>query len=584
MLTTTEYYQLIVNIAVLIVIANLLSHFHPFQRVILQEHRSAGQDFLISLVFVGVIIVSSGMEVSFGSFSINTRMIGAMAAGLLGGPLVGFFASMMGGLYVLLTTDPRTMASAAAFSTVCCGLLGAGFYPYFQRGKWKYSHLIVLAAFAEVFEIFSLLRLTVSMKIAVQAIMDISLPMLLVNTFGLVIFIANFNYVFFQQDAETSRQLRRIGEVTRDGIRLFRNGLYDQDNIRRFVEVLMEQFSFSGVMITDRERILQWKHPEIQLSLSEMSELPRIAVDAMKSGKLVKMETSPKGSVWESALQDNYSAAVPLKVMDQSRGCLIVWVKRLWFEQTTALQFLEIIQYLISQQLSEYELDQQQTLTAEAELKALQFQVNPHFLFNALNTISYVCRENPERAVALIRILAKYFRYSLDQKGFRAPFSNELQHVKDYLEIEKARFEEKLEVRFEIDVKSDFPIPVLTLQPIIENAVRYGIGADGCRNVVVRADEIDGGGIHVEVTDRGPGIPPGIISDVMAGVDIPDHIGLSNVNRRLCGIYGERGGLRINSSGNGTVVAMDYFEEASGNPASVGGERRLPEAGAQTAG
>lgn len=252
--------QLIINLAALIIIANLLSHIHVFQRVMLEERRSIKQDFALSLIFVVLIIGSTTFEIKTGSYGINTRMIGAMSAGLIGGPLVGFFASMMGGLYVLITTSPSVLARSAAFSTVCFGLLGAGFYPYFQRGKWKYRDLIILGLFAEIFEIFSLLRLTVSMKVAIAAIIDISIPMILINVPGLVAFIANFNYVFIQQDAETARQLQRIAGVTKECMSIFQNGLDDKQELSRFVDVLMSNFEYSGVMITDKTRILHWKH------------------------------------------------------------------------------------------------------------------------------------------------------------------------------------------------------------------------------------------------------------------------------------------------------------------------------------
>lgn len=299
MITRDLIDHLIINLAALIIIANLLSHIHVFQKAILQERRSIKQDFLLSLVFVVIIIVSTSLEVDVSSYVLNTRMIGAMSAGLLGGPMVGFFASILGGAYVLVTTSPGVMARSAAFSTVCFGLLGAGFYPYFQRGKWKYRDLIILAVFAELFEIFSLLRLTVSMQVAIQAIINMSIPMLITNVVGLVVFIANFNYVFIQQDAETSRQLQRIGMVTQECRDIFEDSNSHGDDLQRFVDVLMDNFDYSGVMITDTKKIIHWRHPDIKLSVEELSELPRIAVQAMASGKLETMETPPEGSVWE---------------------------------------------------------------------------------------------------------------------------------------------------------------------------------------------------------------------------------------------------------------------------------------------
>ena len=222
------------------------------------------------------------------------------------------------------------------------------------------------------------------------------------------------------------------------------------------------------------------------------------------------------------------------------------------------LEFLQIVQNLILFQLSKEELGKQLELTAQAELKALQFQVNPHFLFNALNTISFVCREDPERAVTLLRVLASYFRYSLRQSGFMVPLSDEIQHVKDYLKIEEARFEEKLEVVFIEEIKSDILVPVLILQPIIENAVRYGISSDGHRHVSICISKIEDH-IRVTIEDKGPGIPEEVMSDLEVDNDLEDHIGLINVNRRLKNIYGEDRGLNISSSSSGTIVEINFY-------------------------
>ncbi|WP_314696470.1 sensor histidine kinase [Mogibacterium timidum] len=341
---------------------------------------------------------------------------------------------------------------------------------------------------------------------------------------------------------------------------LFENDRSYADNLSTFIDILMDNFDYSGVMITDRSKILHWRHPDIRLTVDEMTELPLIAVHAMNSGQLETMETPPEGSVWEAALNDNYSAAVPFAVNGQVRGSLVVWVKRTWFQKTIELEFIRIVHNLILFQLSKRELSKQLELTSQAELKALQFQVNPHFLFNALNTISFVCREDSERAVKLLRVLASYFRYSLKQRNFMTPLADEIQHVKDYLRIEEARFEEKLDIRFYEDTESDIPVPILILQPIIENAIRYGISADGYRHVTVRVSRLEGG-VSVRIRDRGPGIPEEVLADIAADNDIDDHIGLTNVNRRLKAIYGNEGGLQITSDGDGTVIEIDFYGE-----------------------
>ena len=212
---------MIVNIALLTLIANALSKIQKIQHMILMERRSVRVDLFLSCIFGGLIIVSNYLSIDVGSYSLNARIIGAMASGLLGGPLVGFLSSMLGAAHTLFFFTPKVFARGAAFSTILCGLLGAGFYPYFQRGKWKYRDLFVLACFGGLCEMISLLRMTVKLDVAVQAILDVTVPMIVLNAFGLLIFVSSFNTVFLQQDIESSRQLQRVTELAKRCMPLF---------------------------------------------------------------------------------------------------------------------------------------------------------------------------------------------------------------------------------------------------------------------------------------------------------------------------------------------------------------------------
>ena len=137
------------------------------------------------------------------------------------------------------------------------------------------------------------------------------------------------------------------------------------------------------------------------------------------------------------------------------------------------------------------------------------------------------------------------------------PFSGELEHVRDYLRIESARFEEKLQVEIELDHRKDIEVPVLILQPIVENAVRYGIGRDGVRYVGITSQD-NAEGMEVTVEDHGKGFPEDVLQRIRAHRDPGDHIGLDNVNHRLISIYGADYGLLIESSEKGSRVTLRF--------------------------
>ncbi|MEY8375724.1 LytS/YhcK type 5TM receptor domain-containing protein [Lachnospiraceae bacterium 56-18] len=205
----TLVFELILNIGLLVLVANLLSKFRLIQNLLVQEQRSFKSQTLLSVIFGGVIVLSTYTGIDVGSYSLNTRVIGAMTAGLLGGPIVGLYASLIGAVYVYFFSSPQAFAMASAFSTMLFGLLGGGFYPYFQRGKWKYKDLFLLTCFAEVCDMVSLLRFTVPVQMALNTILEISVPMIVMNAVGILIFISSFIM------CSSSRILRGAGSFSR---------------------------------------------------------------------------------------------------------------------------------------------------------------------------------------------------------------------------------------------------------------------------------------------------------------------------------------------------------------------------------
>jgi signal transduction histidine kinase len=205
-------------------------------------------------------------------------------------------------------------------------------------------------------------------------------------------------------------------------------------------------------------------------------------------------------------------------------------------------------------QLKEKERQEERlrALATEAELTALKAQINPHFLFNTLNTIAQLIHSDSARAEATIERLAEMFRYVLaGSQRELVLLEEELAFVDSYLEIEWARFGECLRVTHEVASDAlDVPVPSLILQPLVENAVRHGRESDGSIDLALRvglaADEV-----IITIADRGPGMP----SSFKLG-EAPGH-GLRNVDERLRKAYGATRGIEIaTNEPQGTVVTV----------------------------
>lgn len=550
-------YKSVLNIALLVLVSNLMLKSGVIRDSLLQEKRSLKGQVLLSVIFGGLIILSTCTAMDTGYYKINTRVIGAMASGLLGGPVVGLYASLIGAVYAYVFSTPKVFAMAAAFSTMMFGLLGGGFYPYFQRGKWKYQDLFLLACFAEVCDMVCLLRFAAPVQMALDAIFEISVPMILTNSIGLLIFISGFDTIFVFQDMESSRQLQRASELAERCLPLFLKGISHRENMQELSQTMLSETDWAGVMIADRKEIIASSRKEETEGADFGTEIPDVGKRAMESGGVEVMYKVPVTSPWYEVMKDYSLVAAPFVIRNRAIGCLIVWVKKKWVLKQSELKILQHLATLSSYQIALAELEQQSAMRQKAEFKALQFQVNPHFLFNALNTISCVCREDPERARELLVTLASYFRYNLDYDAYLVPLDEELEHVQDYLEIEKARFEENLIVTFDVPEYNEIKIPTLILQPIVENAVRYGINRDGKRVVNVSVEEKPDGSL-VRICDEGQGIPEEILDKLAKDEPIGTSIGLSNVHRRMRSLYGEENGLHIKSSQQGTCVEMFF--------------------------
>jgi signal transduction histidine kinase len=196
---------------------------------------------------------------------------------------------------------------------------------------------------------------------------------------------------------------------------------------------------------------------------------------------------------------------------------------------------------------------QAREMASLAQLQALRARINPHFLFNSLNSIAQLISTDPERAEACVERLAEIFRYLLqsDNRSF-VTLQDELDIADAYLDIERARFGDRLAVDFVVeDGALRGTVPTLILQPLIENAVRHGVSQKVGGGTVSIEAALDGSDLRVVVRDTGVGLREGVDAALSAGV------GLRNVHDRLVQLYGEQYAPRIESQpGEGTSIVV----------------------------
>lgn len=209
------------------------------------------------------------------------------------------------------------------------------------------------------------------------------------------------------------------------------------------------------------------------------------------------------------------------------------------------------MQAVLEAQQIEAEKQAMEMKLQESQISIMLSQIQPHFLYNTLNSIYQLCETNPMRAKSMVNSFAEYLRNnlsSLEETGLIS-FETELSHINTYLDIEKIRFEDTLEIEYDIQCV-EFSLPVLTVQPIVENAVKHGTSKKRGGGKIVISTREDNDNYIITVSDTGCGFDPSKPKD-----DGKIHVGIENVRQRLANMC--NGSLTIESEvGIGTVVTI----------------------------
>jgi two-component system LytT family sensor kinase len=260
---------------------------------------------------------------------------------------------------------------------------------------------------------------------------------------------------------------------------------------------------------------------------------------------------------------------VPLLVQGKRAGALIAFYRAEGRPSHAELRVVQEAASLVSAQVELSIVAEQERRLAHAELRALRAQISPHFIYNALAAVAGEIHAQPEQARELLIDFAEFTRYLFRDGRSYVTLGEEIEYVERYLRLEQARFR-NLKVAIDIPEKTrGAVVPAMSIQPLVENAVRYGVERRAGSGRVDIGARMVNGDVELRVSDDGSGIEPGRVPAVLAGAG--GGIGISNVDARLRATFGERYALRIESEiGEGTTAIMTV--------PNLQGERERPEA------
>lgn len=371
--------------------------------------------------------------------------------------------------------------------------------------------------------------------------------------------VAMFMWFILDPDAHAARQSEQLLTLASQMLEASQGGL-TSEAAQQICELLLPATQAIAVAITDREVILGYAGYNAENNRPGQPIRTKATHETIADGQpRVLHRTDDIGGLPMSSARINAAIVQPLYIGRNIEGTLKFYYRRdgqiTRTQESVAHGFAE----LLSTQMAASALEEQVQLATSMELKALQAQINPHFLFNTLNTIASLIRTDPAKARVLLRDFASFYRSTLEDADDLIPLERELKQVERYVSFQVARFGEE-RLKLEIDVQpemNELLVPSFMLQPLVENSVVHAMRAEGTLTVRVTGEMTDDK-VIIRVIDDGVGMSEETLSTMMSKEsDTGLGIAVKNVKDRISGYFGPESSMEVESAlGEGTTVTF----------------------------
>ena len=514
--------------------------FIPLTRASIRwPHRIACYVIFSAFCVMGTLL---GLPVVSGNAIANTPAIGAVLGGLLGGPIVGVAVGITGGIHRYFLGG--SFGLAASIDIVMQGLVGGLTHRYLiSHGKTRLLFSPTLAGGLTFVTILIELGIDLALSRpfgeALYIVSLIALPELIANTAGAAVFVKILldrrDSIERQSRAFSAKALEIAAHV--DGV--LREG-FDQENSMRVARIIYDQTGVGAVAITDCEKILAF------IGIGDDHHLPGTPITSPQTLHAIACNEVIFADGNEIPYQCSLSptcklgSSLVIPLVGENRqviGTIKLYEPKTRIFSTINRTLGEGIAKLLSSQILDGRYERQKSLLLQSELKLLHAQVNPHFLFNTLNTIIAVTHDDAAKARGLLTDLAVFLRKNLKRPNEDVTLADEIEHINAYLRIELARFADRLTVDIDIpETLLRVHVPAFTLQPLVENAIKHGTSQ------MIRPG-------HIHICARQDEQSTFIVVEDNAGLYNPQPngggLGMNIVNRRIQNLYGESYGVTV---------------------------------------
>ena len=517
--------------------------------IIIKSNAKTKKDIIALSFFFSLLSISGTyIGLNFNGAILNTRNVGVIAGGILGGPYVAIITGLVAGIHRAFVNLGRETAIPCAIATITGGFLTA-YVHRFIKSKDKIFFGFFLACVAENLSMGLILIILKDKILAQNIVANFYVPMVFMNSIGSSVLILLVEDIIQKSELIAGRQAKLALEIANKTLPHFR----ETENLSEVCKIIAEDLGAKATVITNKKEIIAGFS-------FDKDEIKKADIKSNNTRKVLKT-----GETMLVIKEDDEIIEDFLDISPHIKSCIILPLKekndisgtlKIFFDTAEKItdknRYLMIgLSHLISTQMEISKVENLISLLKYSELKALQSQINPHFLFNVLNTMTSLIRTNPEKAREVTIDLSNYLRYNLDNNVKSVELIKELNQINTYIKIEKVRFGDKLNIIYDVDESLyNFQIPSLIIQPLVENSIKHGIlkkRDNGCVKIIIKKIGKD---IEVIIEDDGIGIEQTIIDNL--DKQIKENIGLKNVHQRLKLLYGE--GLNIKKLEQGTRI------------------------------
>lgn len=540
------------NLGYIIAIAFFFTKLKRAKDIFTHKKYSKKDVFILSCFFSILAIIGTYTGADYRGAIVNVRNIGVVVGGILAGPEVGILSGFIAGLHRLfIDADPITTIPCAT-ATMIGGFITAYLYKKCNEKNF-YLYGFLGGFLVENLSMFLILVMGKDFELAKDIVSNIYFPMILANAVGVSIVLLIIQDIIEEKDIIAGKQAKLSLEIANKTLPYFRNG----ESLNEVCKIISDSLGAKAVVITNEKYITASYSTSEDFKIAHTDIKSEVTKKVLKTGKICIIGQCDDVKYFQCVTGKIKSCIIsPLFQGDKVSGTL-----KIYFDTkenvTASNQYLvEGLSLLISTQLELSSVENLKTMAKEAELKALQTQINPHFLFNALHTTSFFVRKDPNKAREIIIDLSTYLRYNLENSCKLVPLEMELEQVKAYFNIEKARFGDKISLNIDVDENiKNISIPSLIIQPLVENSIKHGLlkkREGGFVNIIAKKENK---GCLITIEDNGIGIDQKIIDNLDDRID--KNIGLKNVHNRIKLIYGK--GLIVEKLETGTKISF-YIE------------------------